>query len=429
MFHPGFGRWGNDSRGNLAVFFALLVTPLLMVVGFAIDSSRRVNSEWHVQFAVDAATLAGARALEDATMTEGDVKPIVSRVFFANLNTSFGDLSCADPDVSVDRDAETVTVGANCDVPTIFGTPISGREILPIANTATAKADLTKFELVMMLDLSFSMRGTRMTDLKAATNYAVSSIADNFSGDRIRVALVPYATYVNAGAYGNRAQGKTLIDDSDDDGLQNVCVIHRDGIAELRDDGPAPGTWIGDYPDPIDCAQPSIVPLTTDATKLRSVIDALVPLEGDAGGTSGHIAIAWSWYLLSSKWNSVWPTASHARGHNDPNVEKIAIIMTDGGFNGKYLDLGIWDRDAWIELLENSLALCAAMRDQGITIYTIGFNVSSPASSHVSPYASSSILRTCAGSDANYYPVASGEELHSVYAEIVDRLIGTGLTN
>ena len=43
-------------------------------------------------------------------------------------------------------------------------------------------------------------------------------------------------------------------------------------------------------------------------TNLKNQINAF-----SAGGcTAGHISIAWAYYMMSSKWNSAWPTGSDA---------------------------------------------------------------------------------------------------------------------
>ena len=95
------------------------------------------------------------------------------------------------------------------------------------------------------------------------------------------------------------------------------------------------GCSVADYPDP---EVNLIMPMTKDRTALKARIDKL----STGGSTAGHLGTAWAYYLLSPKWNSLFPAASAAGPYSDltvmnsknqPKLRKIAVLMTDGDYS------------------------------------------------------------------------------------------------
>ena len=400
----GFARWADDVRGATAVIFALCILPLAIIAGVAIDLTRTYDAHNLVRDFSDAAALAGARMLEDATKTDIEIETATAAYFNAALAYSNRTIDCDTPTVIVDRTDDTVRLTADCDLPMVFAGFVK-RDETPIQAGSTAQAALTRLDLALMLDVSGSMGDdNKLEDLKAAAKDAIDILITDQTGDRVRIGFNAYASSVNVGSYAGAVMGPAWVPSS------TTCISGRTGIAEFTDDAPGAGKWIGD--EATECPTTSVVPLSTDRGALKASIDSLTA----NGWTAGHLGIAWSRYLISPDWAGIWPVASTPLGYTAPKTKKAVILMTDGKFNTEYASGASDPHDQPDESVDRAEATCDALKADGVIVYAVAFQA---------PTEGQEVLEYCATSTADhYFNATNGAELKAAYEEIAGQLSG-----
>ncbi len=420
--------------------FALILLPILAAVGYAVDTSRQVTLKKHLQAAADSAALAGARTYSHSFLNS-DAANSANAAFDLNIAGKHGDATCRLHSMAFDEAAFAVKVFGRCRVPTMLGLVISGRRNVRVNVESTAAAIYRTADVAMMFDLSRSMDASEIRSLKRAGKRAAELIIGLQPGATGRIAVVPFAGGVNAVDFGNLATGRASDTDDEGDG-DRVCVTERTGTDAFTDADPtsspvggviSPTTVFStseyDVVSTHQCPDSPVAPLNGNLRAVKRAIDNLSRSSGVAGGkTAGHLGIAWTWYTLSPNWNSVWQNTGFgghsARGalpYGDPNILKIAILMTDGTFDQAYA-IGVADSDDATERANIRTAaqnLCAGMRDSGILIYAIAYNATSEAES---------LLQDCVGHNPDlYFETDDDDELEGIYEEIAGKFITVGI--
>lgn len=425
MNDPDFGMKiaasRQDTRANVAAIFAVLAFPLLLAVAATIDTARHIAANRQVQLAVDAATLAGARALEDDDLKDPQVEEIIEASFRANSTISRTDLNCTKITASVDRENDGVDLEVKCLMPKVFGNMFGLPANMNVSRYSYSEHASPTLDLALMLDMSGSMNNEgRLVAAKAGAKELVSKLITEESGSRVKIALIPYGDAVNGGVWGNRAQGNSDNDDEDNDG-ERVCVSHRENASSMfSDDLPVEGHYIGDQAGG-SCREPMIVPLTHDAKALTTAIDGF---SATSLGTAGHLGIAWSWYAITSEWSSIWPETSQPRNNAHPRALKAIIVMTDGIFN-RHHDYG--GRTAYTYSASDMMAFCDEILESGVAIYVIGLDVEDPElgwvdAEWIETYGPDKVLSTCAGDPSRLFRPNSSDELVPLYEAIAKKL-------
>ncbi|WP_193174774.1 pilus assembly protein, partial [Oricola nitratireducens] len=396
--------------------FAVLGTTLLMGSAMAIDVARMFSYHNKLTFAVDAAALATTQGLTQGDIALEDAEAAVRKYLDANLDgRNLTPENVVIDSIDVDKANRTVEVDAHTIMPMTM-TGIVGYDNHRIDASTKAKFSNTEVEVVMALDITGSMGSkisyyssdTKLDTLKTAAKNAVETLfTDTGSEDRIRVGLVPYSASVNVAPVIDKIQTTPA--------QEYVCTTTGWGWRRRTT-----CSWVTSYPDCVyertgtqkftdafadstakiprstnTCPSAEIMPLTDNETALKNRINSF----SANGSTAGHIAIAWSYYMLSSKWNSAWPLGSEAADYNAPGARKYAIIMTDGEFNTFESGGG----DAATNSRNYALGLCDSMKGSGIKIYSIAFAANSTAKT---------LMQSCASTNtatSKYYYDATNE--------------------
>lgn len=413
------GGIGRDTSGATALFVALSLLPMMMVIGLAFDTSRLRSARNALSASIDTTVIAGVRAMLIPTNSDAEVLAYATDVFRANILAAHGDIACSgDPAFVMDREAFSMRITASCSVPTTFAALV-GVNSFDFAESATAIRGENRLDLAMMVDVSGSMSGSRIAALRTAAKQAVDILIDDTTEDRVRIGLAPYADAVNAGVYGPLSADPDEFDDDDDDDddawdpLVPFCVSEREDDGAKTDVapgedllGPGNDTWVG--LEASTCPQRPIFPITSDSDAIKAQIDAMTT----GGSTAGHLGIEWSWYLISPNWSGVWPSANRPHDYSDTNTIKAVILMTDGAFNKRY-------DNSQGNSPEQAREICENMRDAGVQIYSVAFQA---------PAAGESVLRDCAASPSRFFNASSAAELNDAYADIAASLNQLRLT-
>jgi len=461
------GRFARDKRGSTAIIFGLTIYPIFLTIGLAVDYGRAVGARNQMQQILDSAALAGGRAAQtfDASNSEyasakdaaiGEATKYfnqmgVSQTVSKSIALTSHNSSQTEFEFTATAWVQTPFLNAAGIIksePALPGAPqgceASWWNCQRVTSKATALVeaggsnDGTSLEVSMMLDITGSMSGSKITDLKAAAKDAVDIMvwADQ-SQTTSRIALVPFSedvrlptlsSFQQAVGTANVSTGTTTpaLKRVDQHGYWfnqpngHYCVVERPGADRYTDKSPTSGGFV--LPNRIysawsqTCAVPTsaaLMPLTSNKTQLKDRIDALTI----GGGTAGHIGTAWAWYTLSPDWKDLWAAEENKpKAYGTEKLRKIAILMTDGDYNTQYSAKGIKTSVFSTPLTSvngssntQALALCEGMKAKNIEVFTIGFMVSSSAET---------MLKTCATDHAHYYSAANGEALRMAFRDI-----------
>jgi len=427
------GRFGRDEKGAIAIMFAFTAMIAVALVGGAVDYGRWLNAKNQTQNAIDAAVLAAGRVLQTTNGNQAQALEAARRSYAqmkSLLTTSDSiDFQIVDGGVSV--------VGSTT---AVVSTPfLATAGVISLEINAVGKAELavggnseTNIEVSMMLDVTGSMAGSKIADLRTAAKDLIDIVvwADQ-SQYTSRVALTPFAPRINVGSKEMASALTGLPATSGSNNLRS-CVTERTGADAFTDEAPAAGRYLGQYARNSDgtnksssyqysssgnCSSsdpaPSMMALSADKTALKARIDTF----NTYGATAGWLGHAWAWYMLSPKWNAVWTGTSTPGSYADlttygsagqPRLQKIAVLMTDGEYNTRYgSNCG---SSCVSSVSSNALQICTNMKAAGITVYTIGFMLDNPTATNT--------LRDCATSTAHFYPSSTGEELRTAFRDI-----------
>lgn len=217
------------------------------------------------------------------------------------------------------------------------------------------------------------------------------------------------------------------------------------------------------------CAQTPIQPLTASRTAVNDSLAAITaPVR--SGGTTTSVGLQGAWYTLSPNWQGFWQnpnttirdTPSLPLPYNTPNMRKVVVMLTDGDNNwqgpygascgsssgsvcasatGTELMYNAYGRvaqynarfpaaridpvtqgNADTRLDQRFSAVCEAMKasPHNITVYVIGFEVSS---------AHRARLQSCASSPQHYFETPNAALLQATFRQIANQLTSVRLVN
>jgi Flp pilus assembly protein TadG len=444
-------KFGSDRSGSFAVITAAILSVIVLAAGYAVNIAQLYNVKSSLRQALDAAVTSTARDITTGRIKPDDARTWVELFLKANGDPTFmgGDRLVLDK-LTIDKVSNTIAATGYVDVDLYF--PLFGlSDERRVRNLSAAVYSDKKIEVAMMLDVTGSMKGDKIEDLKTAASNAVKQLlaGQDPKNPRVRVAIVPYAEAVNTGdladaVFVEERGGSNVpppidqaVSVSADDRIDN-CATERktkDGAADFTDDGPYSErlnkkgkTYLArvNRDDRLDvCPKAGLIALTANKDKLLDTIDDFRA----AGVTAGGIAVQWGYYMLSPKWRDAIKAAAMGAGpadHDSKKISKVAILMTDGQFNTAFA--GVKDGDTpqmqqGAKSRSYAEKLCANMKRDDIEIFTIGFALDDRSMSREEREQAKSVLRNCSTEDTSsikhYFEASTGEELDAAFKAII----------
>lgn len=416
--------WAGTSGATLMVF-ALALPVVVGAMGVSVDIARSYLAKERLTHALDAAALAGAGS---ANLSEAELYARVNAFFHKNYQTD------NNINVIMNYDGTTLSVAAAVQIDTTF-MQVLGISEVQVDSHAVVQREVRGLEVAMVLDVTGSMSTNNNI---AALRTAASGFTDilcpgSTCSNMVKIGLVPFATSVNVGPYGlGKTPSGTTYDTAFVNNPNNLqfkqsgtgsttawwgCILEQSSPNDTKDSLSSwrwnmyryvSGTNTG-APN-TNCNKAYILPLTDNKATIKSRISALTA----SGNTLSNVGMVWGYRVLS-------PEAPFREGApmNDPNIRKVALLMTDGDNNigSSYSAYGPW---ATLHLTDSDLdqklaTTCQNMKDDGVTIYTVTFTSGINESTKA-------FFRNCASSEQKYFDAPSQDELIQAFRQIAAEL-------
>lgn len=381
----------RDRSGASAVFIAVMLIPLMVALGIAVDGLRLYMIQSRLTTATDAAALIAARDLSQTGYATN-----AANLFWANFQRSSasstqGFLGANITSVAVTSPAANVSnITVQGTVPTTLMNLV-GIANMPIQATSQSTAQTTGVEITLALDNTGSMAGWPIQAVISSAGTLINDLYGNSTADTLKnlyMAVVPFVAAVNignshtswlkAGSYNAASYSPTT---------WSGCVMARydttDSATGLTNDftdvppGQAPFTpflWASTYgkysvtskgktvsitgdndwtstnvtetqnaslgnnavgPN-LSCPISStgtplpILPETQSRTAVLAEINSMIA--NSRGGTFINLGLQAAWWTLSPRWqgSAGWGNATLPLAYNTPNMKKVIVLMTDG---------------------------------------------------------------------------------------------------
>jgi len=465
--HNKLSKFANNESGLTLPMLGLSFMTIIAFMGLSVDIARLQLVQSRLSFALDAAGLAAGSTFNTTNLTTE-----LNKYMRVNFPANYMGATTPTIHSTVSNDNNIIDLTTSTEMPTIF-MGLFGIDKMTITATSQVTRQASGLEVVMALDNTGSMSGSKLTALKAAAASLVNILyGSKTSVPDLWIGLIPFSQTVNIGTgninWLNEAQYNSL-----DWGPKswNGCVMARyNNNYDVLDTPPAPkGTlnnasffayntpstdnrpypydtyyytsvneWIVDrnpltYTNHFNssrgpnvfCPQ-TLTPMSGDKTTILNGINSMVAI----GMTHVNLGAVWAWRMLSPSWRGLWSgdmaTNNLPLDYGTAHMNKATIILTDGQntMNNEYYtaygflsdgNLGTTSNyTAVTKLNDKLLSVCSAMKNKGIYVYTIVLG--NPGTS------TKNKMKSCATAPNYYFDSPSSSELTSVFNAIADSL-------
>lgn len=464
-------RFARDDKGNIAMLFGLFLIPLLAIGGIALDFLNLQRVRTTALEAADGAILAAARAHEEnASLTRAQIEEIAWKFFRSNTSDPAPDIITRDAftlSMSDETSHEKFRININGTLDTHL-LAVVGRPQLPVTIVSEAmQANPGALEIALVLDNTYSMVGTKISTLQQSASELVDTLmADPAQGNK--VALIPFAQYVNVGLHNRNRHWIDVPDDTTETGMHELCSYQtqpvegqtcemrpsvcpsiRDGvrvdkpcdrlfcngvmvepvyICEIRE-ATISRLWsgcVGSRPYPYDTSDTgydiervpglqgvhcpkAITPLTTERQMVKFAIGQMIASSSETYTPTG---LLWGYRALTPE--APFDEAASFEEIANQGGRKILILMSGGEntVSAQYPEHFRNDDGAAANTLMGEI--CTNIKNADIELYTIAFEVSDQ---QIRDY-----LQDCASDAGHFYDAQDSDALRIAFKSIARSL-------
>ena len=380
-------RFMTNRAGNIAMSFAIVSVPLLAAIGVSVDYAQLLNSQRHLQDAVDGAAVAAAASLVSGKHTDTTVKDYAVNFVLGQMSSALSTTEAAQLKSKLavavtdtgSGSVKTYTVKVSGGY-TVNLSPFAnfvGYGTMPVGAVSTTQSQSTAknaMSMYLVLDRSGSM--SFVTDTKEENN----STCQNYTSSNWRYYPDLPKTkpcYVNKMA-----------------ALKTAAAGFFDALDVLeKKDKTDNVVRVGGVSFHDEMQTPQAIEWGTK--KMRKYVKDLP--DYPTGGTNMTDGMAEAYATLK--------TDDEKDAHDEEGnttFSKFIVLMSDGENTGA--------SSTHNPLLDAiTLLHCTNARKAGITIYTVAF---------MAPPNGETLLKACAGVTSNYYVAKDMASLVQAFAEI-----------
>lgn len=391
---------------------------------------------------------------------EQEIEQLIETYLKANLAGTGLDYESIEVEAVVTEtfNSRTIRITANTEVKTAF-LPLFQIDSIAINVSASAYQAIPNLELAMVLDVSSSMRGNRISNLKSASKEFVDEMLTDDTVASTSLSIIPFGGTVNIGslfdtyvvplstaaidpseadyAIGSDVNSGSFRFTDGDQCIEYVQADYDDELIPSGSRGQLPHFWRWNNFNPWCPTSESTVMFNRNNTgELKTHLEGMTLSDG----TGMDVGALWGLKSLSPDYKGFLggDFSDRPAQYNAEDSKKVLVIMTDGGITEQdrpedYLrynthtnrssnntDLGNGSgnqgNNANKQVIlsrgnashsaskDNAVGrfkkICDAAHDEGIVVYTIGFQIQSNS-------LPDDMLKYCASSPGNYYHVES----------------------
>ncbi|MCP4936936.1 MAG: VWA domain-containing protein [bacterium] len=435
----------------MAIIFGVMMVPTMVLMGGLVDYGMAIKTKSQLTATLDAAMLAAM--LQYADDEDVDYQKIIEDYIDQNFTSSKKKLHGTVTELIAAEISEEGEMRSSVKavVPTNFLKFVHQNEF-EFTISAAVMVGGSSIEVALVLDNTGSMNGSKITSLIASAKNLVNTIMDDDDdSDLVKMAVIPFADYVNIGMVNRSEPGLDIPED-----YSYSWIEKKKGKCKGKGKGWGKGwgnskkcdedvekhedyKWYGcmgsrlhDNPDVAsedydELGVPGLMTTSNTCGYVKTVTrltnsktDILTALTNMNSSGSTYIPSGLAW-----GWRSVTDHAPFADGvpYSDKSVKKVIVLMTDGENtsemkkvegNGVLHHTGdVYEHDWGSTNDANTITaeLCDAIKANEIIIYSIAFDV-------VEGSTVQTLMKNCAGNGGQYFDADNNTELADAFRQI-----------